>query len=78
MQHPPLSPPAPLAPAAVNPGAQLTPQLFAAIEAAAFIQCLAAAEVEALDGPIAREQFAQECMRTGAALALSMQAKGQL
>lgn len=72
MQRPPLPLPARPAPATANPGAQLSPSLLAAIESAAVMQCLVTAEVEALDGPIAREKFAQACMRTGAALALQM------
>lgn len=73
MQRPPLPLPARPAPdAAANTSLQLSPTLIAAIDAAAFMQCLATAEVEALNGPVTREQFARECMRTGAALALQM------
>lgn len=39
------------------------------------MQCMLTAEAEALNGTITREQFAQDCMRTGAALALRMQAE---
>ncbi|WP_367847029.1 hypothetical protein [Rhodoferax sp. WC2427] len=69
----PLTPPAPGAAASTD--RQLFATLRSSIEAAAFMQCLVTAEAEALDGPIDHEQFAQECMRTGAALAWQMHDK---
>lgn len=38
------------------------------------MQCLVSSEAQVLNGSTPHEQFAKECMRTGAALALQMQA----
>lgn len=56
-----------------NPNIVLGDRLLAAIECAAFAQCLVAAEAEIVLGATTREQFAKECMGTGATLALRIQ-----